>query len=364
MIKQTHLLLTGFLLSSFMPIAQSADWIEGTWSFRAVSITSEDGSVELLEAVDAITIALVSGNMYAVTLPSDDGPETVNFTLAEQEGFYQGVRQGNFDGQSYDYEYLRAYRLDDDTGILMLLGLGGEGTNLQPIYYMDVAVAVVGRNGLPPAASLDNRSGTYRGFGSGVDVDNGVFTYNESTGEVTLSPAGGGYLLDPQDGDGPETVLRQSGYLLYDDFDTSREGPVEMLAILPVNNTDMCFVRFEGFSQIFDPFQNFFGGGVEAGIVSTDPGFVIPSFIGPEPPSIGPVTPVAGDWVSSSWLGYLYDSNFPWIYGPRLNWVRLLSGDPDGLVLYDQQSGAYFWTSQTVFPFVYNYGTGQWIPLP
>jgi hypothetical protein len=190
-----------------------------------------------------------------------------------------------------------------------------------------------------------------------------VDPFIESVGLVDVVATGNSYTIDPNDADGAELLERGNGFLFYDDFSPSGEGEMEILAILPITSTLMVFARFEGDAfraGLSGEFQNFSYGTVEAGIVSSDPSFVLPSYVAPASPELGPVVHINDEWVMSNWLGILYGSEFPWIYSPRFGWVRMYTGGPEGAYFYDATSGGYFWTSEDSSPYRYPLPSGPW----
>lgn len=87
-------------------------------------------------------------------------------------------------------------------------------------------------------------------------------------------------------------------------------------------------------------------------------------------------------WKFSDWLGYVFDSLFPWTWHGEHGWLYCVGNTPDDIWLYTLDMG-WLWTSNIVYPglfrlsdktwifyvkgtanprWFYNFGTGQWEP--
>ena len=72
-----------------------------------------------------------------------------------------------------------------------------------------------------------------------------------------------------------------------------------------------------------------------------------------------------GGWKWSPWFGYYHDGNESfngsegWIYHLEHDWLYVLENPGNGMFLWGEPSG-WWWTSSTVYPFVYSFDHQSW----
>jgi hypothetical protein len=73
-------------------------------------------------------------------------------------------------------------------------------------------------------------------------------------------------------------------------------------------------------------------------------------------------TELTGGWYWLEWFEF-FNVNFdPWIYHEQHEWLFPFStDDPADIVFYDDAMQAFWWTSSTVYPFVYRFSDGAWL---
>ncbi len=72
-------------------------------------------------------------------------------------------------------------------------------------------------------------------------------------------------------------------------------------------------------------------------------------------------TDLGGDWKWLKWFGYFNTGSSPWIYHLTLGWLYPFGTSTDSIWFYDPAMGSFWWTSATVFPYVYRASDGHWL---
>lgn len=66
-------------------------------------------------------------------------------------------------------------------------------------------------------------------------------------------------------------------------------------------------------------------------------------------------------WNWLSWFGYFNTSSSPWIYHSTLGWLYPEGTSTDNLWFYDSAMGAFCWTTQSVYPYIYRASDNTWL---
>ena len=66
-------------------------------------------------------------------------------------------------------------------------------------------------------------------------------------------------------------------------------------------------------------------------------------------------------WEWLSWFGYFNTNDSPWIYHDTLGWLYPYGTSTDSIWFYDPVMNAFWWTSATVYPYVYRASDGTWL---
>ncbi|MDR3570017.1 MAG: hypothetical protein P4L43_18495 [Syntrophobacteraceae bacterium] len=72
-------------------------------------------------------------------------------------------------------------------------------------------------------------------------------------------------------------------------------------------------------------------------------------------------TPKGNGWYHLSWFGDFNTNNSPWIYHNTLGWLYPFGTSTDNLWFYDNTMKTFWWTSATVYPYVYRARDGHWL---
>ena len=72
-------------------------------------------------------------------------------------------------------------------------------------------------------------------------------------------------------------------------------------------------------------------------------------------------TVVGNGWDYLSWFGSFNTSFSPWIYHSTLGWLYPYGTFTDSVWFYDQAMGAFWWTNQATYPYVYRASDGVWL---
>ena len=71
---------------------------------------------------------------------------------------------------------------------------------------------------------------------------------------------------------------------------------------------------------------------------------------------------VGGGWRQTEWLGYVNDTFFPWVYHTRHGWFFVVPENESGnIFLHDLASATWWFTTEKVFPNVYDFTRNGWI---
>jgi hypothetical protein len=66
-------------------------------------------------------------------------------------------------------------------------------------------------------------------------------------------------------------------------------------------------------------------------------------------------------WKWVNWFGYLNTNYDPWIYHEDHGWLYPFGTSTADLVFWDPQMNAFWWTTQTQYPYVYRFSDGAWL---
>ena len=87
-----------------------------------------------------------------------------------------------------------------------------------------------------------------------------------------------------------------------------------------------------------------------------------------DPKIANPKSPFAaladmGDgWRESDWFGALNDNPYPWIFHEQHGWMFVQHrSEQDDVFLYDQSSQTWWYTSQSIFPSIFNFHRNSWM---
>ena len=71
---------------------------------------------------------------------------------------------------------------------------------------------------------------------------------------------------------------------------------------------------------------------------------------------------VGGGWRQTEWLGHVNDTFFPWVYHTRHGWFFVIPENESGnIFLHDLASESWWFTTEEVFPNVYDFTRNGWI---
>ena len=71
-------------------------------------------------------------------------------------------------------------------------------------------------------------------------------------------------------------------------------------------------------------------------------------------------TDLGSGWKWLSWFGSFNTNNSPWIYHEQHGWLCPFGTSTDSIWFWDSAMSAFWWTSSTVYPYVYRAGDGAW----
>jgi len=71
------------------------------------------------------------------------------------------------------------------------------------------------------------------------------------------------------------------------------------------------------------------------------------------------VTAMDSGYYASTWFGPSYPQDANWLFHPGFGWVYVVGEDTSSLWIYDQVKG-WFWTSRTMFPYIYVQNEAIW----
>jgi hypothetical protein len=241
---------------------------------------------------------------------------------------------------------------------------------LNPIYSTDAVAGIMSKGTLPPAPSTANLAGEYSGFSFGFEAwaSDGFEVWTEAV-NASVAATPGGYVLSPNDGDAPITLSNEGSYVGFADFsqhNPNSTGDFEGVIAFPITSTEVVFLRLEAEGMVFGPFVNYSFVNGEAGILSRDPNYQVPEFIGLNagnglPADFANQVSLGSGWHFTSWFGS-YNTNFaPWVFHAEHGWLYLIEGDSTGFYLWDTQMESILWTSASVYPSIYRFSDSSWI---
>ena len=70
---------------------------------------------------------------------------------------------------------------------------------------------------------------------------------------------------------------------------------------------------------------------------------------------------LGGGWYWLSWFGYFNTNAAPWIYHPTLGWLYPYGSSTDSIWFWDTGMNAFWWTSATVYPYIWRASDGVWL---
>jgi len=70
---------------------------------------------------------------------------------------------------------------------------------------------------------------------------------------------------------------------------------------------------------------------------------------------------IGNGWRWAEWFGYFYINNAPWIYHEQHHWLYQYGTSADSLVFWDEEMGAFWWTSASEYPYVYRFSDSSWL---
>jgi subtilase family serine protease len=70
---------------------------------------------------------------------------------------------------------------------------------------------------------------------------------------------------------------------------------------------------------------------------------------------------LGGGWKSVGWFGSFNTNHYPWIYHATLGWLYPLGTSAANVWFWDPLMNTFWWTSNTVFPYIYRSSGGVWL---
>jgi hypothetical protein len=70
---------------------------------------------------------------------------------------------------------------------------------------------------------------------------------------------------------------------------------------------------------------------------------------------------LGGGWRWLDWLGYFNVHQAPRIFHLEHGWLYARGDSPASITFYDPEMGAFWWTRDTVYPYLYRFGANQWL---
>lgn len=67
-----------------------------------------------------------------------------------------------------------------------------------------------------------------------------------------------------------------------------------------------------------------------------------------------------GNWEWSSWMGFVYTEQEPWLYADSTGWLYMPESAPDAFWAWSPTLG-WLWSGQTIYPFAWRAENGEWI---
>lgn len=66
------------------------------------------------------------------------------------------------------------------------------------------------------------------------------------------------------------------------------------------------------------------------------------------------------EWQYCPWYGWFYDQAYPWVYHQAMGWSYIKGFDPENIWMFSQGRGSWLWTSESLFPNVWDGAAGSW----
>lgn len=70
---------------------------------------------------------------------------------------------------------------------------------------------------------------------------------------------------------------------------------------------------------------------------------------------------LGGGWRWFDWFGSFNVSLDPWVYHPQHQYLYPFGTTPENITFWDNEMGAFWWTSESSYPYVYRYADSQWL---
>ena len=70
---------------------------------------------------------------------------------------------------------------------------------------------------------------------------------------------------------------------------------------------------------------------------------------------------VGGGWYWYDWFGYFSLDSRPWIYHMEHGWMYPFAASTDSIYFWDSSMNAFWWTSQSTYPYLYRFSDGEWL---
>ncbi|MFC1452591.1 DUF1566 domain-containing protein [Verrucomicrobiota bacterium] len=70
---------------------------------------------------------------------------------------------------------------------------------------------------------------------------------------------------------------------------------------------------------------------------------------------------VGGGWKHLEWIGWFTDASMPWVYHLQHGWLYSVGEDSSGFWSYSADLDTWFWTADTVYPWMFFHGSSSWM---
>jgi hypothetical protein len=75
----------------------------------------------------------------------------------------------------------------------------------------------------------------------------------------------------------------------------------------------------------------------------------------------GAAQEVGGGWRWSDWFGYVNTATAPWLHHDQHGWLYAFGQDPGGVVFWDAGMNTFWWTSESLYTFLYRFSDNAWL---
>ena len=116
---------------------------------------------------------------------------------------------------------------------------------------------------------------------------------------------------------------------------------------------------FNNLDQLSFAWLGSIDGNFNAG-TETNP-VTITASLSPAPALWQGATDLGSGWKWLDWFGYLNTGNSPWIYHVTHGWLYPFGTSADSIWFWDPGMNTFWWTSQTVYPYVYRASDNAWL---